>query len=79
MRSRPCSCPSRASRATPPAVIETLNKAVAQALANPAVAKKLEALGSYPAPMKPEEFKSFVAAESAKFKTIVVTADIKAQ
>ncbi|HEX2135334.1 MAG TPA: tripartite tricarboxylate transporter substrate-binding protein, partial [Microvirga sp.] len=64
---------------TPPAIIETLNKAVAQALANPAVAKKLEALGSYPAPSKPEDFKSFVAAESAKFKTIIVTADVKAQ
>ena len=29
--------------------------------------------------MKPEEFKGFVAAESEKFKTIITTADIKAQ
>ena len=64
---------------TSPAIIEKLNKAVAQALGNPAIAKKLEALGSYPAPSKSEDFKTFVAAESAKFKNIIVTADIKAQ
>jgi tripartite-type tricarboxylate transporter receptor subunit TctC len=64
---------------TPPAIIEKLNKAIAQALGNPAAARKLEALGSYPAPNTPQEFKSFVAAETVKFKTIIVSADIKAQ
>ncbi len=62
---------------TPPAVIEKINKAVGQVLSNPSTVKKLEALGSYPAPNKPEEFKDFVKAESAKFKNIIVTADIK--
>jgi hypothetical protein len=29
--------------------------------------------------MKPKKFKSFLAAESEKFKTIITTGDIKAQ
>lgn len=62
---------------TPGPIIETLNKAVAQALANPVIAKKLEELGSYPAPNSPEAFRAFVTAETAKFKDIVVAADIK--
>jgi tripartite-type tricarboxylate transporter receptor subunit TctC len=62
---------------TPPAIIETLNKAVSQALANPAIARKLEELGSYPAANASEAFRAFVAAETVKFKDIVIAADIK--
>ena len=64
---------------TPAPIIDKLNKAVVQVLGNPATAKKLADLGSYPSPMKPEEFKGFVATEWEKFKTIITTADIKAQ
>ena len=64
---------------TPAPIVDKLNKAVVQVLSNPATAKKLADLGSYPSPNKPEEFKSFLAAESEKFKNIIATADIKAQ
>nr|WP_246216055.1 hypothetical protein [Microvirga makkahensis] len=56
-----------------------MNKAVVQVLNNPATAKKLGSLGSYPSPTKPDEFKSFLAAESEKFKNITTIAGIKAQ
>ncbi len=64
---------------TPAPVVDKLNKAVVQVLSNPATAKKLADLGSYPSPMKPDQFKSFLAAESEKFKNIITTADIKGQ
>jgi len=47
-------------------------------LNDPEVVKKLETLGSFPAPMTPDQFKEFVAAETKKFGEIVVAAGIKA-
>jgi tripartite-type tricarboxylate transporter receptor subunit TctC len=64
---------------TPPAVVETLNKAVVKILSEPEVIKKLETLGAFPSPMTPAQFKEFVASETKKFGDIVVTAGIKAE
>ena len=64
---------------TPPAILEKLNEVVVKVLSDPESVKKLETLGSFPAPMTPAQFKEFVASETKKFGEIVVTAGIKSE
>lgn len=66
-----------APRGTPPAVINKLNAAVHNALANEALSKKLIELDSHPKPTSPEEFTAFAQSERAKWKEIVEAADAR--
>lgn len=61
---------------TPAAVVQKLNGAVAEALKDPELAKRLHELGGEPAPMPPAQFKTFIQAESARFAKLVETAKI---
>jgi tripartite-type tricarboxylate transporter receptor subunit TctC len=64
---------------TPSAIIKRVNRAIVNALASPALADKLNNLGSYPAANSPEAFRAFFTAETAKFKDIVAAAGVKLQ
>jgi len=62
---------------TPAAIIDKLNKEVRAALADPAVVKRLEGLGVAPAPTTPEEFRKFLAEETAKYAEYVRVAGVQ--
>ncbi len=61
---------------TPSAVVQKLNTAVAQALQDPDLVKRLNELGAEPAPMDPAQFKGFIQSESARFEKLVTDAKI---
>jgi tripartite-type tricarboxylate transporter receptor subunit TctC len=65
-----------APAATPAAVVEKLNGAVAQALKDPELIKRLNELGGEVSPMAPAPFKSFIQDESKRFAKIVQDANI---
>lgn len=62
---------------TPKAVIETLHKAMTEAVKDPAVADRMLASGIDPSLSSPEELKGFVVAEIKKWAEIVQAAGIK--
>ena len=63
----------------PPAVLETLNRAVRETCAMPDVVARLHELGAVPAPCSPAEFKARVEREIAHFARIVETRQIPKQ
>jgi tripartite-type tricarboxylate transporter receptor subunit TctC len=65
-----------APAATPAAVVEKLNGAVAQALKDPELIKRLNELGGEVSPMAPAPFKAFIQDESKRFAKIVQDANI---
>ena len=62
---------------TPAAIIDKLNKEVRAALADPVVVRRLEGLGVAPAPTTPEEFRKFLAEETAKYAEYVRVAGVQ--
>jgi tripartite-type tricarboxylate transporter receptor subunit TctC len=56
---------------TPKAIVDKLNAAINQAVANPAFSKQLEDLGTQPIKESPEYFKKFLADEIARWREIV--------
>ncbi len=62
---------------TPPDIIDTLNKAINAALAEPKMRKRFTDLGAEPMIMTPAELKKFMADEAAKWGKVVKTAGIK--
>jgi tripartite-type tricarboxylate transporter receptor subunit TctC len=60
-----------APKGTPPQIVSQLNKAINAVVAQPKVRAELLALGAEPAPMSAEEFKKFVAGESAKWAKVL--------
>ena len=65
-----------APKNTPPEAIETLNKAVTAALADPKIKARLTELGGTPMPMTPAEFGRLVADETDKWGKAVKFAGI---
>jgi tripartite-type tricarboxylate transporter receptor subunit TctC len=65
-----------APKGTPPEVVETLNKAVAEALKDPKLIERLAAVGGIPKPMTPEQFGKLVADETAKWRKVVEFAGV---
>ena len=66
-----------APKGTPAEIVMLLNKAVNAALADPKIKARLESLGAVPNPMSPEQFKTFIAAETAKWANLLKFANIK--
>jgi tripartite-type tricarboxylate transporter receptor subunit TctC len=66
-----------APAATPPAVVERLQKEIARALDAPDVRAKLASLGAEPVGNTPAEFAAMIRSESAKWGKIVRDAGIK--
>ncbi|MBR0755012.1 tripartite tricarboxylate transporter substrate binding protein [Bradyrhizobium jicamae] len=60
-----------APAATPPAVIATLNKAAATALADAGVKSKLAEQGMTPVGDTPDHFRAFIAGETAKWAKVI--------
>ena len=63
----------------PPKVVETLNKAVAAALADPKMKARFAELGGTPMPMSPAEFGKLVADETEKWAVVVKSAGLSVQ
>jgi len=63
---------------TPPEVLARLNDAVTRALRQEEVVARLGAEGSEPVPSTPEEFRTFLAAEIAKWGQVVRDARVQA-
>ena len=63
---------------TPRDIIDKLNKTINAALADGGIRKRLDELGSIPAPRSPEEFGTYIAAEIAKWGKVIHAANIKA-
>jgi tripartite-type tricarboxylate transporter receptor subunit TctC len=68
-----------APKGTPPEAIETLNKAMAVALADPKMKARLTELGGIPMPMSPGEFGKLVADETEKWAKVVKFAGISVE
>jgi tripartite-type tricarboxylate transporter receptor subunit TctC len=62
---------------TPPAVIQTLNVNVNLALREPGVVEKLNALGLVPVGGTPADMKTYIEAESARWRKVIDQAQIK--
>ena len=65
-----------APKGTPPEIVDTLNKAVNEALKDPKVIEQLANTGGIPRPMTPAEFGKLVADETAKWRKVVEFAGV---
>jgi tripartite-type tricarboxylate transporter receptor subunit TctC len=65
-----------APKGTPPEVIETLNKAVNEALQDPKLVAKLTEIGGIPKPMTPAEFGKLISDETEKWRKVVEFAGV---
>jgi len=65
-----------APKGTPPEVVDTLNKAVAEALKDPKLVAQLAEMGGIPKPMTPAEFGKLVADETEKWRKVVEFAGV---
>lgn len=63
---------------TPPAVIDTLAKAIAASLAKPEAIEKIKGMGADPTVLGPEEFRKLIRADTEKWGRIIKAAGIKA-
>jgi len=68
-----------APKGTPPEIVDTLNKAVAEALRDPKVVERLTALGGIPKPMTPAEFGKLIADETEKWRKVVEFAGVSVE
>jgi tripartite-type tricarboxylate transporter receptor subunit TctC len=64
---------------TPPAVVDKLNKTIAEIVAKPEVAAKMQGLGLSYTPNTPAEFTAFQTAEQAKWAKIIADGKLKPQ
>ena len=60
-----------APKGTPPEIVDTLNKAIGEALKDPKIIEQLTTLGGIPKPMTPAEFGTLVANETEKWRKVV--------
>jgi tripartite-type tricarboxylate transporter receptor subunit TctC len=65
-----------APKGTPPEIVETLNKAVGEALKDPKLVARLAEVGGIPKPMTPAEFGKLVADETEKWRKVVEFAGV---
>jgi tripartite-type tricarboxylate transporter receptor subunit TctC len=66
-----------APKATPPEIVDKLNKEINAGLADPTIEARLAELGSTPMPMTPAEFGKFIADETEKWAKVIRAANIK--
>ena len=68
-----------APAATPPTIVRKLNETVNAVVSEPKVKEQFAKLGIIPAPMKPEDFSSFVRSEIEVYRRIVRAAGLPPQ
>ena len=66
-----------APKGTPAEIVTLLNATVNAALADPKIKARLEGFGGVPNPMSPEQFKTFITAETVKWAKVLKFANIK--
>jgi tripartite-type tricarboxylate transporter receptor subunit TctC len=64
---------------TPKNIIETLHRAVVEALKDPDVGQKLAALGIDPVGSAPDEFRAYIKAEIPKWAAVIKASGAKMQ
>lgn len=62
-----------------PAVVDRLNQAVAQVLAEPEIVAQYKQMGLEVVPMKPADFSNFIASETAKLADVIHRGGIKSE
>jgi tripartite-type tricarboxylate transporter receptor subunit TctC len=65
-----------APKGTPPEIVDTLNKAVGEALKDPKLVAQLAEMGGIPKPMTPAEFGKLIADETEKWRKVVEFAGV---
>src|SRR5215813_4730423 len=65
-----------APKGTPGEIVDTLNKAIAEALKDPKVVARLAEMGGIPKPMTPAEFGKLVSDETDKWRKVVEFAGV---
>ena len=68
-----------APKGVPADVVDTLNKQVTAAVADPQIKAKLAALGTVPAPMTPGDYGVYLTKETEKWAKVIKAADLKPQ
>jgi tripartite-type tricarboxylate transporter receptor subunit TctC len=66
-------------KGTPPEIITRLDREIDAGLADPTVKSRLAEIGTIPMVLSAAEFAAYIAAESAKWATVVKFAGIKAE
>jgi tripartite-type tricarboxylate transporter receptor subunit TctC len=64
---------------TPPAIVDKLNKAIAEALRKPAVVEKIQGMGAEPMFMTPAEFHKLVLSDTEKWRKVVKGANVQVE
>jgi tripartite-type tricarboxylate transporter receptor subunit TctC len=64
---------------TPPAIVDKLNKAIADALRKPAVVEKIQGMGAEPMFMTPAEFQKLVLSDTEKWRKVVKGANVQVE
>jgi len=67
-----------APKGTPPALVDTLNKGINAALADPSIRARMADIGGEPMPMTAAELDAFVRADIAKWRKVIEFAKISA-
>jgi tripartite-type tricarboxylate transporter receptor subunit TctC len=62
---------------TPPAIIEKLNQAIKESLANPSTAEQLRKLGAVHAGLGPKEFDAWLREDFARWERVIKAANIR--
>ena len=65
-----------APKGTPPEIVDTLNKAIGEALKDPKLVARLAEIGGIPKPMTPAEFGKLVSDETEKWRKVVEFAGV---
>jgi tripartite-type tricarboxylate transporter receptor subunit TctC len=65
-----------APKGTPPEIIDTLNKAIGEALKDPKLVARLAEIGGIPKPMTPAEFGKLLTDETEKWRKVVEFAGV---
>jgi len=68
-----------APKGTPPEIVDTLNKAVNEALKDPKLVTRLGEIGGIPKPMTPAEFGKLLSAETEKWRKVVEFAGVSVE
>jgi tripartite-type tricarboxylate transporter receptor subunit TctC len=65
-----------APKGTPPEIVDTLNKAVGEALKDPKLLARFAELGGIPKPLTPDGYGKLIADETEKWRKVVEFAGV---
>jgi tripartite-type tricarboxylate transporter receptor subunit TctC len=68
-----------APKGTPPAIVAKLNAEVVRIMQAPAMRQRLEDLGATSTPQTPEAFRSFLVADTARWRKVIAETGARAE